>query len=86
MGFQLNIVMSSTDDPDARRSVLAAAIQQWPFIRLLRTTDRHEDGILFAPPGLTSNLFEDNESYESAVEMCGEFKDDLTQCSNSSQR
>jgi len=54
--------------------------------RLPRTTDRHEDGILFASPELTSCLFEDDESYEFAVEKCGEFEGDLPQFSNSSQK
>ena len=76
MGFRLDLVISSPVDAASYRQINNAALSRWSFVRVSQRGE-YDARVLFAAPELTSYLFDDDASYELAVEQCHQLAEQL---------
>lgn len=81
MGYRLKLVVSSPVPADTRAAILTAALARWPFCRGPRDPAAFSGHAVFAPPELTSYLFDDSVAEGRAMAQADEVEGGLQEFS-----
>ncbi len=81
MGYRLKLVVTSPVAADTRAAIFTAAIARWPFCRGPRDPVAYPERAVFAPPELTSYLFDDPESEGRALAQADDVEGGLLEFS-----
>lgn len=77
MGFQLKLVISSRVSAEERKGIMSAVRERWPFCRGPRDPSAYSNRAVFAPPELTSYLYDDFDEAERVDEMADDVESGL---------